>query len=113
MLRKDKHTHGQPPGDEEARLRRLLAASAGRFDPYFATRVMARVRALPADEPWFAGLYLSFRRVAIAGTIAVAMLLSYNVAVNWQTARGNALELALSIPPATVATSIHYLDLTQ
>jgi hypothetical protein len=111
-MRQSKHT--EPPSSDDIRLARLLAEHAGCFDAYFPTRVLARVRALPPEAAWFFGLDQIFRRVAIVGAIAVGVLLAYNVTVNYQSPRGgNAIEIALAIPPATVATSIQYLDFSQ
>lgn len=100
--------------ERQRRLRQLVAESAGQFDPYFATRVLGRVRAQPSGDAWLAGLWQAFRRTALAATVLAGLLVGYNIAVQWEERTDkNAVELSLAIPPTTVASSLDYLDLEQ
>lgn len=98
--------------EKHERLRCLVRQGGGRFDGFFAARVMARLRELsPAAEAWMAELRLAFRRVVVVGFALAGMLIVHNVAVQWHLRDSRSVvELTLSIPPATIETSLEYLD---
>ena len=93
------------PGQRDAykefhRLRRSVAASRqDQFAPFFAERVVARIRRENAEQPadlvFFTSLVQAFRKVALAGTAIAVLLLTCNL-VQQQTS----LEL---LPTATVS----------
>ncbi|RPH95036.1 hypothetical protein EHM69_05720 [candidate division KSB1 bacterium] len=95
------------------RLCEFLKSNVDSFDPYFSTRVMARVRTAAADqEAWITNLWKTFRRVAVTAALAACILVAHNISTQWQyRSDSNAMEMILGIPPATFATTIQYVGL--
>jgi anti-sigma factor RsiW len=62
-------------------MRRMIARSATRsFGPWFAMRVMQRIaEAAPGADLFFETLFRTFRRVALAASIAAIALAAYNL----------------------------------
>lgn len=73
-------------------LRGLLARQqVHSFKPFFASRVMRRIREAAATrEEFFGALAWTFRRVALAGAIAAMLLLAHNLGaeqkISWEAA---------------------------
>ena len=67
---------------ETKRIRRIIREnSQARFQPFFTERVMGRISELESsnmDEPFFDMLLSFFKPVAVAVTICIVLLLSYN-----------------------------------
>jgi hypothetical protein len=91
----------------------LLKANVDTFDPFFATRVMARVRTTSfVQEAWAAGLSATFRRVAVAACLSAGILIAQNISTQWEYRHdSSAIEMTLGIPPATFATSVQLVGL--
>jgi len=97
--------------EQRKALRKLVAAEAAEgFDPFFATRVMGRISAEMRDPVGFsAELAPAFRRVLVAAAVLIMALATYNISANWEYRfDSNPLEMALSLPPSTLETSIEY-----
>ena len=76
--------HSQELRDERNRIARMRStishSSAPSFQPFFAEKVMRRIRAVDSkQERFFDSLIEVFRPVAIAATILFIALLSYNL----------------------------------
>jgi anti-sigma factor RsiW len=98
--------------DQQSRLRRLVSESAGTFDQYFPDRVMARLHTLGrTDDLWGMALFGAFRRIVVVALLLMIVLVSYNISTQWQhRADANAVEMTLAIPPATISSSLDFMD---
>lgn len=96
-------------------LQQLVAESSGSFEPYFATRVMARLSASAMLKPDFAtALSILFKRFAVAAALMIVSFASYNIVTQWEYRQvSSPLEMALALPPATIDSSINYLDFEE
>ncbi|MBU0691337.1 hypothetical protein KKG66_05265 [bacterium] len=96
-------------------LHQIVADSAGSFAPYFATRVMARLHSSTSLKPDFtSALNLLFKRFAAAAALMIISFASYNIVTQWEYRQvSTPLEMALALPPATVDSSINYLDFEE
>jgi anti-sigma factor RsiW len=76
----------------------VSASGVGSFQPFFAERVMravtAPVEARNGAERFFQSLQLVFRRVAVAGLMAILLLLVYNVVRSGQVSVAGALGMS-------------------
>jgi hypothetical protein len=97
----------------DQKLCELLKENVDSFDPFFATRVMARVQSTTANqEAWAVNLGKAFRRVAAAAALAAGILIAHNISSQWEYRNdSSAIEMTLGIPPATFATSIQLVGL--
>lgn len=60
--------------------RDISGMAASSFEPLFAERVMSRIRTMNQNtDPFYEALRSVFRKFAVAGTILVILLLSYNL----------------------------------
>ena len=63
-----------------AQRRNIAGVAATSFGPLFAERVMSRIRRMDQSvDPFYEALKSAFRKFAVAGTILVILLLSYNL----------------------------------
>lgn len=72
--------------DEISARRKILAeGEAGSFGPYFAERVMSRIRSGTNTENGLASLYDAFktifRRFVLAGALVLLILFTYNLSI--------------------------------
>jgi hypothetical protein len=97
----------------DERLCELLKTNTDSFDPFFTTRVMARVYMLTAEqEAWVTNLWKMFRRVAATAALFMGILVAHNIAVQWEyRTDSNAVEMIMGIPPATLSTTIQLVGL--
>jgi hypothetical protein len=97
----------------DSKLCELLKANVDTFDPFFTTRVMARVQTTTTvQEAWAAGIGATFRRVAVAACLAAGILIAHNISSQWEYRHdSSAIEMTLGIPPATFATSVQLVGL--
>lgn len=93
----------------------LLRDAAPQFDPYFTTRVMAAVRETAAQETsLFASLWSAFRYASVAAALLIVLASAYNVSQAWENRYDSSpFELALSLPPVTLDTSLEYVEVTE
>ena len=62
-------------------MRQLIARSSVQtFQPFFAERIMQQIRSLEkSNHQFFESLFFVFRPVAIAATVVLIVLISYNI----------------------------------
>jgi hypothetical protein len=97
--------------ERHRRFQQLLTDSAERFDDFFATRVLARLHASAREDEWTYGLLRVFRRVAVAAVVLAGIFIAHNIVTQTNDLKTKStVEAALAIPPATIASSIDYLD---
>lgn len=88
-------------------LRQILSEEPiATFKPFFAGRVMRRIRQVNTNEDFAGSLFWAFRRVAIAGAIAIALLLANNVLIE----KDRTLDDMLNMPQWTLNEAVQ-LDL--
>jgi anti-sigma factor RsiW len=104
--------------DEKERivaLRKTISGNAAQsFEPFFAERVMQRITAemeqkLETVEDFFNSLLWSFRRVALAGAIAVLLLFANNLL----RADDLSLDSLLAMPQLTIEDTWAINDLIE
>lgn len=83
-----------------AEMRQLIKSGAVRsFKPFFATRVMHRIKRQAGESEEFIGsLMWGFRRVAVAGAAAILLLLANNVFLE----KNRSVESMLGLPQLTI-----------
>ncbi|MFQ6114042.1 MAG: hypothetical protein ACE5NG_08115 [bacterium] len=81
-------------------MRQIIADSAERkFKPFFSTRVMRRIKAEAIEqEDFWRDLVWAFRRLALAGAIAIILLLANSVLLQ----KNNSLDSVLGMPQLTL-----------
>ncbi|MBU0983557.1 MAG: hypothetical protein KKA42_06780 [candidate division Zixibacteria bacterium] len=88
--------------DRVARMRKSLADGAEGFRPFFAERVMHRLKGdtetNPGLEQIFEWLQLVVRRVAITGAVALVALVAYNLSTSDELS----LAAAIGAPTETI-----------
>ena len=96
-------------------LHNIITDSTESFDPFFATRVMARIQPASSRSTEFAvSLNRLFKKFAIAAAVMIIGFTSYNIVTEWEHRQNSTpLEMALALPPATFETSINYLDFQE
>jgi len=104
-------THSQPLQEEKERiaaLRQTVAGSAAQsIEPFFAERVMQRIQAkgksrTSAGDDFIGSLMWSFRRIALAGVIAVFLLLAGNIIQKGEIS----LNSMLAMPQLTIEDTL-------
>ncbi|MFQ5605765.1 MAG: hypothetical protein ACE5HS_21050 [bacterium] len=86
--------------DQILAMRQTLSEGAARtFKPFFSARVMQKVRseAKPAEE-FVHSLLWAFRRIALGGAVAIALLLAINLFVE----KNQNLDALLGVPQPTL-----------
>jgi anti-sigma factor RsiW len=89
-------------------LRKTISGSALQsFEPFFAERLMQRIQAeresqSAAGEDFIGSLLWSFRRIALAGAIAVLLLLTSNIVQKGEIS----LNSMLAIPQLTIEDTL-------
>lgn len=103
--------HSQPLREEKekiAAMRQAVSGSAAQsFQPFFAERVVQRIQAerkpqAESGEDFFGSLAWSFRRIALAGTIAVLLLLAGSVIQRGEIS----LNSVLAMPQLTIEDTV-------
>lgn len=103
--------HSQSLREEKekiAAMRQAISGSAAQsFQPFFAEKVMQRIQAerkpqTEAGEDFFGSLAWSFRRIALAGAIAVLLLLAGNVIQKGDIS----LNSVLAMPQLTIEDTV-------
>jgi len=95
--------------DIDPKLKELISDSKpDSFDPFFATRVMQKVKTEASQENILAEALSSlFRKVAIASVALVIAVTAYNITSHWEYRQErNLIELAFNLTPVTLDTAI-------
>jgi anti-sigma factor RsiW len=83
--------------------RALEAGAADSFEPFFSTRVLARIRSVPGTESTYEGLRWAFARLAVA-CLVVAVGLGLYSALGGGFG-GTIVEAMLGLPETTLETA--------
>ena len=89
----------------ETAVRRAAYRRAGQIiDPYFSTRVLAAVQAVPRVD-LAAALLPLFKRVVVAALLLIGVLATYVMQTTPYEAEQTAVERVLALPPTTLDTA--------